>query len=211
MQNLCTLAVAMAMILAAHGAAAQQCCGDCSGDGEVTVDEIVTTVNLALSGCPAPGDRFTDNADGTITDNWTGLMWEKKGRDGSIHDWENRYTWSTGEPYDPDGSAFTEFIATLNDTAFAGHTDWRVPTVDELLGILDYGQSLPATPAMFRSNCERDCSATECSCTASGFYWSSTTSLDGKGTAWLAFFGYGYVRSLEKTTDAHVRAVRGSR
>ena len=83
--------------------------------------------------------------------------------------------------------------------------------MDELLGIVDYGQSLPATPAMFRSNCERDCSATECSCTASGFYWSSTTSLDGKGTAWLAFFGYGYVRSLEKTTDAHVRAVRGSR
>ena len=29
------------------------CCGDCSGDGKVSVDELVTSVNNALSGCPA--------------------------------------------------------------------------------------------------------------------------------------------------------------
>ncbi len=28
------------------------CCGDCNGDGQVTVDEIVTSVNWALNGCP---------------------------------------------------------------------------------------------------------------------------------------------------------------
>jgi hypothetical protein len=28
-----------------------QCCGDCNGDGQVTVDEILTSVNRALSGC----------------------------------------------------------------------------------------------------------------------------------------------------------------
>jgi hypothetical protein len=28
-----------------------QCCGDCDGDGQATVDEIVTVVNRALSGC----------------------------------------------------------------------------------------------------------------------------------------------------------------
>ena len=36
---------------------------------------------------------FTDNGDGTITDNTTGLMWEKKSDDGSIHDKDNTYTW----------------------------------------------------------------------------------------------------------------------
>ncbi len=44
-----------------------RCVGDCNGDGHVTVDEIVTMVNLALnggiSGCPA-GDA---NGDGQIT------------------------------------------------------------------------------------------------------------------------------------------------
>jgi hypothetical protein len=33
------------------GAAA--CCGDCNGDGTVTINEIITGVNAALSGCPS--------------------------------------------------------------------------------------------------------------------------------------------------------------
>ncbi len=40
--------------LAAASATAAACCGDCSGDGAVTVDEILTSVNYALNGCPAP-------------------------------------------------------------------------------------------------------------------------------------------------------------
>ncbi len=39
---------------------------------------------------------YTDNGDGTITDNVTGLMWEKKSDDGSIHDKDN--TCSDGGP-----------------------------------------------------------------------------------------------------------------
>lgn len=37
---------------------------------------------------------FVDNGDGTITDTSTGLMWEKKSDDGSIHDKDDVYTWS---------------------------------------------------------------------------------------------------------------------
>jgi hypothetical protein len=40
--------------------------------------------------------RFVDNGDGTVTDTRTGLMWEQKTDDGSIHDKDNVYTWSTG-------------------------------------------------------------------------------------------------------------------
>ena len=29
------------------------CCGDCNGDGEVTIDELITAVNNALNGCTA--------------------------------------------------------------------------------------------------------------------------------------------------------------
>src|SRR5213076_3053147 len=36
---------------------------------------------------------YTDNGDGTITDDNTGLMWEKQSQDLSIHDVRNTYTW----------------------------------------------------------------------------------------------------------------------
>ena len=33
-------------------AGAQQCCGDCSGDGNVTIDELIAAVGNALGTCP---------------------------------------------------------------------------------------------------------------------------------------------------------------
>ena len=72
---------------------------------------------------------FTDNGDGTITDNMTGLMWEKKSDDGTIHDKDNTYTWGlTSSPYTMNGTMVTTFLAALNGGGgFAGHTDWRIP------------------------------------------------------------------------------------
>lgn len=58
------------------------------------------------------------------------------------HDADNRYAMSmTGTP--PNGTAYTDFLARLNDTAnggaycFAGHCDWRLPSLSELQGIVD--------------------------------------------------------------------------
>lgn len=39
------------VVAASSGTAA--CCGDCNHDGSVTVNEIITSVNYALDGCPA--------------------------------------------------------------------------------------------------------------------------------------------------------------
>lgn len=54
---------------------------------------------------------YTDNGDGTITDNVTGLMWEKKDDSGGIHDKDNDYTWSGASygagTYLPDGTMFS--------------------------------------------------------------------------------------------------------
>ena len=42
---------------------------------------------------------FTDNGDGTITDDATGLMWEKKISDGTIHDVNYAFhTWASAPP-----------------------------------------------------------------------------------------------------------------
>ena len=62
---------------------------------------------------------YTDNDDGTITDNNTGLMWEKKDSLGggadpdNAHDADNTYSWSSSGT-DPDGTAFTDFLGELN-------------------------------------------------------------------------------------------------
>ena len=45
---------ALATLLMAGGAMGQ-CCGDCNGDGQVTIDEIIKAVNRALNGCENDG------------------------------------------------------------------------------------------------------------------------------------------------------------
>jgi len=62
---------------------------------------------------------FIDNDDGTITDRATGLMWQKSGSSRSL---ENR--------------GAKEYINKLNKEQFAGHSDWRMPTVEELASLI---------------------------------------------------------------------------
>ena len=63
-----------------------------------------------------PALSYTTNGDGTFTDNNTGYMWEIKTNDDSVHDVDNNtYTWSVTAP-NPDGTLFTVFLDTLNNT-----------------------------------------------------------------------------------------------
>jgi hypothetical protein len=50
-----TGAALVAMLAAGAARAEAQCCGDCNGDGAVTVNEIVTAVNRALTNCSDDG------------------------------------------------------------------------------------------------------------------------------------------------------------
>jgi serine/threonine-protein kinase len=64
-------------------------------------------------------NEFTDNGDATVTDAASGLMWQKGGADYPVNFAEARdYVWQ------------------LNEMAFAGHADWRLPTVAELLSLI---------------------------------------------------------------------------
>ena len=71
-------------------------------------------------------NEFEDNSDGTITDHATGLMWQKSGSDEHL-----------------DYMGAEKYISSLNRnrflsrTCFAGHSDWRLPTIPELMSLLD--------------------------------------------------------------------------
>jgi hypothetical protein len=180
------------------------------------------------SGCSAI--RYVDNGDGTVSDLQTGLMWEKKDNLdlapnlSDPHDADNTYTWCVGDAglncidvtNPPDGSAFTDFLAKLNNGAstdggamtpitgcFANHCDWRLPTIVELQGIADPTQGL--------------CGGGLGACidpafgpTLESVYWSSTTDASEVIIAWKVLFDDALVFGIdEKATFGYVRAVRG--
>ena len=145
---------------------------------------------------------YMDNLDGTITDLTTGLVWEKKSDDESIHDMDTSYTWD---------NAFAVHIATLNDpnAPFAGHTDWRLPNYKELVSILDLERISPSVDPVFNTACAPGCTVTSCSCTVPSPYWSSSSFAGIPPHAWLVEFLIGNVGSSDKGNGGFVRAVRG--
>jgi hypothetical protein len=186
----------------------------------------------------AAAPRFAGNADGTITDELSGLVWEKKtgtvggnGVDcstmacGDPHDVNNTYQWCLDADHDStcdntsggpaDGDAFTAFLATLNDPAsgcFAGDCDWRLPTVAELQTIL-----LNHTCTTSGCTCEAPPSnpcidpalgPTQNALVTNG-YWSATTWVTDSSGAWNAPFDNAQVYAQAKASAAFVRAVRG--
>ncbi len=66
---------------------------------------------------------FTDNMDGTITDNVTKLMWQKT--DGG------EMTFEAGAQY-------------CDGLSLAGYSDWRLPSPAELFSILNHNNNNPA-------------------------------------------------------------------
>ncbi len=68
---------------------------------------------------------YTDNGDGTVTDNVTGLMWQKSADmngDGIIN-------------YD-DKLTYNETLAIADTFSLAGYPDWRLPTIKELYSLI---------------------------------------------------------------------------
>ena len=159
---------------------------------------------------------YTDNGDGTITDENTGLMWMKQDDNNLSHPF---FCGSLPDGLDKDciftwGGAFG-FVASLNANTFAGYTDWRLANVKELVSIVNYenGFPLPAISAAFNTGCVPDCTIETCSCTQGNFYWSSTSIAFDPRNAWIVEFSFGNVQGHtfgDKVQQANrMRAVRG--
>ena len=123
-------------------------------------------------------NNFQDNNDKTITDNATGLMWAKI-------DSEKGLDWKTALLY-------------AENSELAGYSDWRLPNVKELQGIVDYSFAPgaretildgPAINPMF--NCSEI--TNEIGDKDYAYYWTSTSARFQKGKpyyyAWYVAFG----------------------
>jgi len=218
-----------------------QCCGDCNGDGQVTIDEILKVVNRALGSTCTPqsgGQQFPATGQTTCWDtngnviacNGTGqdgqiqaggaLAYADNG-DGTITDLNTHLMWEKkswdGSIHDQSNGytwadAFSTFIGGLNaGGGFAGYTDWRLPNVKELESIINYQNFEPAVSAAFNANCAPGCTVTTCSCTQSLSYWSSTTYQGSPSFAWLVSFGDGGVSGNTKVMSLVSLYVRAVR
>jgi hypothetical protein len=185
--------------------------------------------------CTCVSGRFIDNSDGTVTDPQTGLQWEQKtGSVGSIsdfkdcsqvscpdpHDVNNRYQWCLDANHDrvcdgpgfPDnGGAFVDFLAALNaPPCFAGHCDWRLPTVNRDGGSTEFETIVDVTrPGCFTlGGGTAPCIDPIFGPTIASTYWSRTTTAFSPLYAWFLSFFDGVVDYDNKFESNFVRAVR---
>jgi len=130
---------------------------------------------------------YTNNGNGTVTDNVTGLMWQQNS--GTVS-----YNWyKAAGVYDATYNPTTLDVCDAQTTG--GHNDWRLPTKKELTGIIDYGRYNPSLNPVF-------------SAVASN-YWSSTTYANYSSDAWGVDFYGGDVSYYNKSDGYSVRCVRG--
>jgi hypothetical protein len=89
-----------------------------------------------LQGIAWPIPRFVDNANGTVTDNLTGLIWLKEANCLGFLDWTTALA---------SAKSLASGACGLVDGSRAG--DWRVPNIVELESLVDISQAAPALPA----------------------------------------------------------------
>jgi hypothetical protein len=158
-----------------------------------------------------------------VHDNITGLIWEVKADDGGLRDKNWQYTWynstginDSGDPGSGDtGIASTtsvgsgsdncadssrcdteKFVVDVNANSLCGHSDWRMPTVEELMSLATSAEGSPTIDLAFFPN------------TMSATYYSIQSHARSTNYAWLVNFQYGYGGRYLKSELRHIRLVR---
>jgi len=125
-------------------------------------------------------NTYEDNGDGTVTDRRTRLMWQQEGSPQPL-------TWTEA----------AEYVRKLNEEGFAGHADWRLPTVEELASIME------------RSWLNDDLFLDPVFSSRQKYCWSADTK--GVERAWKSNFHLGFILDFPMTELNAVRVVRNVR
>lgn len=161
---------------------------------------------------PASAALGTGATDWACTkDNVTGLIWEVKTTSG-LRRQNHTYTWYNSNPASNGGNVGTasggdcfttgrcdteKYAQDVNAQGLCGATDWRMPKVKELEGIVDFGRTNPAIDPTYFPN------------TPASVVWSGSPYADDAGYAWVVYFGNGGSYYDRRGYYGGVRLVRG--
>lgn len=147
----------------------------------VSIVEFKRTFNLNENMHPGVyiNNNFKDMGD-VVIDNSTGLMWQKKGSSHSLSYTESR-----------------KYAEKLNKEKFGGYLDWRLPTIPELISLLEPSKQ----PNGFYINSVFSHRQRAC--------WSSDTVTGEVGAAWNVNFLVGVVRP-PRSHNYYARVVRST-
>lgn len=149
-----------------------------------------------------PNPRFTDNGNGTVTDNLTGLMWMKNadaGNDCAGAD-TGPETWA---------DALASAAACNAGAGYAGYTDWRLPNVRELHSLVHYGFLFPAVPNTAGTGQWTNGNPFTGVPSDSIGHWTSSTHAGNSVLAWAVRLDVGFVSAGGKGLTIYVWPVRG--
>ncbi len=162
-----------------------------------TLSYVVGDDGHLKSGLSWPNPRFTDNGDGTVTDNLTGLIWLKNAACFGTKTWAEALQAANGLA---DGSCG------LSDGSAAG--DWHLPNVKEMQSLLSYGYTGPAIPNTAGTG--QWTAGDPFTNVQSWKYWTSNTNSTGASQAFQVDLTYGATVYNDKSYySQHLWPVRG--
>jgi len=164
------------------------------------------------------GDEISNDAlvFSCVRDNFTGLIWEVKQPTGvpafsDLRGVENYYSMdesleNSGTCSDDTGCTADQYVEAVNEAAFCGGANWRLPTYLELMSIMDYGDLdqdslLPEEFFPYSPN-----NAT----LGHKFYWVSDSSAEGGADDfhWVIDMTTGDDAAIVESRGAYIRLVR---
>ncbi len=145
------------------------------------------------AGAAWPSPRFTENADGTVGDGLTGLVWSRDGRAPGPD--------ACGAHERKTLRGALDHVACLNANNYLGRNDWRLPNRNEMASLVNRGQ--PDSAAWLNTQGFSDVQADS--------YWSSTAYPYNTWNAWSINMRDGAVTSCANGHKINVWPVRGGR
>ena len=138
----------------------------------------------------APNSRYTMNANGTVVDKNTALIWM---RCALGQTWENNICVGSAQSY-----YWPDALQAAESTVFAGKNDWRLPNIKELQSLIESRcYNPPINLTAFPNE------------TGDGSYWTSSPVAGTGYGAWVVlFYSEGANRPRSMYYDNLVRLVR---